>query len=142
MSAASQHAQIDKYNRHSPEAKHLLQLCAVNHDGINRTDMVALSQEIGWCDGDGRKLDYKDVRSQIEAMVNEGLLVRTVGGSLTVQRFLIDFVVQDAIRSGDFERFAAKIQEKKKTTFSILSLLLWQRQGSLQARFAHCVLSQ
>ena len=113
MSGASQQAQIDKYNRRTPEAKHLLQLCAVNYDGINRTDMVALSQHCGWRDEDGNKLDYKEVRSQIEAMVNDGLLVRGAGGSLSVQRLLMDFVVQEAIRSGDFEQFATKIQEKK-----------------------------
>jgi superfamily II DNA or RNA helicase len=113
MMSASQQAQIDKYKRRSPEAKHLLQLCAVNYDGINRTDMVALSQHCGWRDSDGNKLDYKDVRTQIEAMVNDGLLVRGAGGSLSVQRLLMDFVVQEAIRSGDFERFATKIQETK-----------------------------
>ncbi|MCA9120021.1 MAG: DEAD/DEAH box helicase [Planctomycetaceae bacterium] len=113
MSGASQQAQIEKYNRRSPEAKHLLQLCAVNYDGINRTDMVALSQHCGWRDKNGKKLEYKEVRSQIESMVNDGLLVRGAGGSLSVQRLLLDFVVQEAIRSGHFEQFAAKVQEKK-----------------------------
>ncbi|HUG70631.1 MAG TPA: DEAD/DEAH box helicase, partial [Pirellulaceae bacterium] len=116
MNGASQQGQIDKYHRYGPEARHLLQLCAVNLDGINRTDMVALSQEIGWRDGEGKQLDYKQVRGQIQAMVDEGLLVRAPGGSLMVQWQLIDFVVQEAIRSGDFERFAAKIQEKKPLT--------------------------
>ncbi len=113
MTSASQQAQIDKYNRRSPEAKHLLQLSAINYDGINRTDMVTLSQHCGWRDSDGKKLDYKEVRTQIEAMVNDGLLVRGAGGSLSVHRLLMDYVVQEAIRSGDFERFAAKIQETK-----------------------------
>ncbi|MCB9874596.1 MAG: DEAD/DEAH box helicase [Planctomycetaceae bacterium] len=113
MSGASQQAQINKYNRRSPEAKHLLQLCAVNYDGINRTDMVALSRQCGWRDDRGELLDYQEVRTQIEAMVQEGLLVRGAGGSLSVQRLLMDFVVQEAIRSGDFDTFAAKIQEKK-----------------------------
>ena len=113
MSGVSQQTQIDKYNRRSPEAKHLLQLCAVNYDGINRTDMVALSQLVGWRDHNGKKLDYKEVRNQIESMVNDGLLVRGAGASLSIQRQLMDFVVQEAIRSGDFELFAAKIQEAK-----------------------------
>ncbi|MEO8497570.1 MAG: hypothetical protein ABI614_21080, partial [Planctomycetota bacterium] len=96
-----------------PEAQHLLQLCAVHYDGINRSDMVALSQQIGWRDSDGKKLDYKAVRRQIEDMANTGLLVRGPGGALSIHRLLMDYVVQEAIRSGDFERFAAKIQESK-----------------------------
>lgn len=113
MSGVSQQAQIDKYNRRSPEAKHLLQLCAVNYDGINRTDMVALSQQVGWRDKDGKLLVYKEVRDQIEDMVSSGLLMRGVGGGLSIHRELMDYVVQEAIRSGDFESLATKIQATK-----------------------------
>lgn len=113
MSGVSQQTQIDKYNRLSAEAKHLLQLCAVDYSGISRTDLVTLSQQVDWRDRNGKKLVYKEVRSQIQAMMDDDLLVRGAGGSLCVSRWLIDLAAQDVLRSGDFDSFAATIQQKR-----------------------------
>ncbi|MBC8351712.1 MAG: DEAD/DEAH box helicase [Planctomycetes bacterium] len=113
MSGNSHQVQIVKYQTLGPEAKHLVQLCAVNYGGINRTDLVELSQYVDWRDSDDRTLEYKKVRKQIQAMVDDGLFVRGGGSSLSVYQPLVDVAVQDVIRSGNFDLFATRIQQKR-----------------------------
>lgn len=113
MSGITPQRQFEKYNQLSPEAKHLLQLCAVDYGGISRTDLVTLSNEVDWRGADGKKLVYKQVRAQIQAMVDDSLLLRRAGADLSVYRPLIDIAVQDVVRAGDFDSFAATIQQKR-----------------------------
>ncbi len=97
------------YANLSPEAQHLLQLCAVYYQGVNRTDLVELSRRSGWKDDNGRLLDYKLVRSEISAMEQDRLLVKQ-GTKLVVNSAVEDFVVQESVRHGEFERLAKTVQ--------------------------------
>ena len=100
----------------STEAQHLLQLCAVYHQGINRTELVELSRMSGWKDDGGRLLDYKQVRSEISSLERNRLFLKH-GSKLVVNPDVEDFVVQESVRHGEFERLAKTVQETAPSTY-------------------------
>ncbi len=105
-------ALVHKFQKLTPAAKHLLQLCAVHHEGINRTDLVKLSNTVEWRDPNGRLLAYADVRKDLNGLVKNQLLVKSHGARMVVNPILADFAVQVSIHQGDFDKFAATVQSK------------------------------
>ncbi len=102
---------VQAYAGLSPMACHLLQLCAVYFEGINRTGLVKLSNQVGWTDASGTPLVFKQVKPDIEKLVDAGLLVPTGrSADLDVTPELKDLVVQDAIRDGQFEACAKQVE--------------------------------
>lgn len=102
---------IDVYAGLAPMIRHLLQLCAVHYEGINRTGLVALSNQVGWTDETGQPLVYNRVKTDLNRSV-EMQLLRQTGRSadLNVHPDLKDFAVQEAIREGWFETYAKAVQ--------------------------------
>ncbi|WP_089946371.1 DEAD/DEAH box helicase [Candidatus Entotheonella palauensis] len=102
---------IQTYAGLSPMARHLLQLCAVYFEGMNRTGLVKLSNQVGWTDASGKPLVFKQVKSDIDKLVDARLLVQTGrSADLDVNPELKDFVVQEAIREGQFEAYAKQVE--------------------------------
>jgi hypothetical protein len=102
---------IQTYAGLSPLAQHLLQLCAVYYEGINRTGLVKLSNQVGWTDASGMPLVFNQVKSDLNKLVNARLLVQTGrSADLDVQPELKDFAVQEAIREGHFEAYAKVVE--------------------------------
>lgn len=107
-----------KYEKLSPEGKHLVQLAAVYYETLNRTDLVRLSNKVGWKTDDGNSLAYKAVREELKRMIDQNLLELENGSRLTVHPKLVDFAAQEAIRAGDFEQLAngiARLRQKYRS---------------------------
>ncbi len=102
---------LDIYAGLAPMARHLLQLCAVYYEGINRTGLIKLSNEAGWTDESGQPLVYNRVKADLNRLVDAQLLGQTGRSSeLDVHPELKDFAVQEAIREGQFETYAKTVQ--------------------------------
>jgi superfamily II DNA or RNA helicase len=116
-------AAIQTYAGLSPVARHLLQLCAVYYEGINRTGLVKLSNQVGWTDAAGKPLVFNRVKSDINELVDARLLVPTGrSANLDVDPELKDFAVQEAIREGHFDAYAKEVQADSRGRDSLFYL--------------------
>jgi len=101
---------IDQYKRLSPAARHLVQLGALHYSPINRTRLMELSHHSGWVDSQARALAYGETKATIDELLKRKILVQWPGRGLCVEQDLQDLAVQETVREGCFERYAAVIQ--------------------------------
>ncbi len=102
---------MQTYSELSPVSRHLLQLCAVYYEGISRTDLVKLSNRVGWTDASGKPLFFNRIKADFDQLIEAQLLVRTGrSADFEVNPELKDAVVQEAIGEGQFERYAKAMQ--------------------------------
>ena len=128
---------IQTYAGLAPASRHLLQLCAVYYEGITRTGLVKLSNQVGWSDALGKPLNFDQVRSEVNKLVDARLLVPTArGADLDVAPELKDFAVQEAIREGQFEAYAKAVKTEPTGRDSLLYLYVYGARKIRDMRLA------
>ncbi len=107
----------------SPVSRHLLQLCAVYYEGISRTDLVKLSNRMGWTDASGKQLVFNRVKSDFDQLIEARLLVKAGRSSdFEVNPEFKDAVVQEVVREGQFDMYVKAMQTDRagRESFSYL----------------------
>jgi len=128
---------IQLYTELSPVARHLVQLCAVHYEGINRTGLVKLSNQVGWTDASGKPLVFNQVKSDLNKLVDSRLLVQTGrSADLEVHPELKDFAVQEAIREGQFEAYAKALEADSTGRNSLFYLYAYGARAIRDMRIA------
>jgi hypothetical protein len=103
----------------SPAARHLAQLSAIYYEGLSRTDLVKLSNRIGWTDAAGKPLVFNKVKSELNQLIDAQILTPTGrSADITVHPELKDFAVQEAIRDGQFDLCAKAMEADVNTRHS------------------------
>jgi superfamily II DNA or RNA helicase len=102
---------IETYASLSPVSRHLLQLCAVYYEGITHTNLIKLSNRVGWTDAAGKPLVFDQVKPDLNELVEARLLVQSGrSADLEVDPEVKDFAVQEAIREGHFDAYAKAVE--------------------------------
>ena len=95
----------------SPAARHLVQLSAIYDEGLSRTELVRLSNRVGWTDAAGKPLVFNQVKSELNQLIDAQILTPTGrSADITAPPELKDFAVQEAIRDGQFDLCAKAIE--------------------------------
>ena len=104
---------LDKFPELSSAARHLLQLCAIQYEGITRKDLIQLSGSVRWKDETGKKLNSNRAQAEIKSLVDGKFLVKTGKSTqLAVNPQLADYAAQQAVRDDCFDDLASAVQNR------------------------------
>ncbi len=106
-SLAKNYARIDKTSRH------LLQLCAISDESLNRDALTRFSNDSGWTDGSGNQLGKMTVKQMMETLVTRKLLVAGSYNSVSINRAIQDLVIQDSVRDDWFQKLSEIVTRRK-----------------------------
>jgi len=94
------------YARLDAKSRHVLQLCALSDESLNRRRLAALSSKSGWADRNGKRLLKKDIGSIFSKLLGQTFLVQGSYSSIRANPDVQDLAVQDSIRGDWFQRLS------------------------------------
>ena len=94
---------IRKYKKFDSTIKKIVQVSAVAFKPMARTNLIPLASKAGVRHEDGRLPNYKDIRDELNAAIETGVLEyvsNSKTGPVAVDALIIDYVFRDAFDSG------------------------------------------
>ncbi|NQU21150.1 MAG: hypothetical protein HQ567_07690 [Candidatus Nealsonbacteria bacterium] len=92
-----------RYARLDAKSRHILQLCALSDETLNRRDLAALSRKSGWTDTHGKRLAKTGIGPIVTKLLGQRFLVQGSYSSVRVNPGVQDLAVQDSIRGDWFQ---------------------------------------
>ncbi len=92
-----------RYARLDAKSRHVLQLCALSDETLNRQDLAALSRKSGWTDTNGKRLAKTGIGPIVTKLLGQRFLVQGSYSSVRVNPGVQDLAVQDSIRGDWFQ---------------------------------------
>ncbi len=104
-----------RYARLDAKSRHVLQVCALTDEVLNRQDLTVLSSQSGWTDRSGKRLTKKDLGQLVDKLVRQDLLRKGAYSNVRVNPDVQDLAVQDSIRGDWFETLCETIVSRRPT---------------------------
>ena len=83
------------YTRLDAKSRHVLQLCALSDQAVNRGELSVLSSESGWKDRTGKRLTKTAMGPVVAKLLRQKFLVQGSYSNVRVNPDIQDLAVQD-----------------------------------------------
>ena len=105
------------YTRLDAKSRHLLQLCALSDETLNRQNLAALSSKSGWTDTNGKRLTKTAIGQIVTKLLGRKFLVQGSYSSVRVNPDIQDLAVQDSIRGDWFPTLSDVVVNKASSSY-------------------------
>src|SRR5579883_2292383 len=106
-------AQLTQTYRHlAPPDQKIVQLFSVIYEPTNRNSFMSCLSHIGALDENHKPFVSKTLSRHIDGLLALGLLIQETGQGPQCHSLLTEIATRDAVRTGEFERLAAAVEEK------------------------------
>jgi superfamily II DNA or RNA helicase len=105
------------YTRLDAKSRHVLQLCALSDQAVNRGELSVLSSESGWKDRDGKRLTKTAMGPLVAKLLQRKFLVQGSYSNVRVNPDIQDLAVQDSIR-GEWFQTLSDVVVKRRSRYS------------------------